>query len=118
MLLQKYGRPNEATPAKWHAEYKDFNAPLENGTAASSKPTKPTSTSAGANQEQGQVADIAKLPSEPQSSRVKEEDDSKKRKRHDGETEEERTERKRKKQEKKERRKSKSKKEESEEDSP
>ncbi|KAJ8613095.1 hypothetical protein MRB53_037147 [Persea americana] len=26
--LDKYGRPNEATPAKWNAEYKDLNAPL------------------------------------------------------------------------------------------
>jgi H/ACA ribonucleoprotein complex subunit 4 len=34
--LDKYGRPNEATPAKWNAEYKDFNAPLsaEDGTVA------------------------------------------------------------------------------------
>src|SRR5271168_811250 len=32
--LDKYGRPNEATPAKWNAEYKDFNAPLEEPEAA------------------------------------------------------------------------------------
>lgn len=25
--FQKYGRPNENTPAKWNAEYKDYNAP-------------------------------------------------------------------------------------------
>lgn len=33
--IQKYGRPNEATPAKWQAGYTDFNAPISsevNGT--------------------------------------------------------------------------------------
>ncbi|KAL8951851.1 MAG: hypothetical protein Q9222_002199 [Ikaeria aurantiellina] len=29
----KYGRPNEETPAKWSAEYEDFNAPAETGMA-------------------------------------------------------------------------------------
>jgi hypothetical protein len=45
--LDKYGRPNEATPAKWNTEYKDFNAPLEGSAPApvaeiaSSVPTLP-----------------------------------------------------------------------------
>ena len=32
--LDKYGRPNEATPAAWKSDYKDYNAPLEDQPAA------------------------------------------------------------------------------------
>ena len=34
--LDKYGRPNEATPSKWNTEYKDFNAPLDGSAPAPS----------------------------------------------------------------------------------
>merc|ERR1712093_687407 len=76
--LDKYGRANEATPAKWNNEYKDFNAPLE-GSAPAATPD----------------ADVSMI-----SNGV--EDGGKKRKRHEGETAEEKAERKRKKKEKKE----------------
>lgn len=93
--LDKYGRPNEATPAKWNSEYTDFTAPLEGTVSA---PIAETTT----------MSDVAAAP--PVNSATEEAlaitngsaDDSKKRKRHDGETAEEKAERKRKKKEKKE----------------
>ncbi|KAJ9300316.1 hypothetical protein DTO271G3_2433 [Paecilomyces variotii] len=115
--LDKYGRPNEATPAKWNNEYKDYNAPL--GTTEqpaaettskedvlSAPPVPPTGDTNG-------------VPSSPAGKMDVDEDDDekKKRKRHEGETPEERAERKRKKKEKKEkkeRRKSKQKEDDSE----
>lgn len=111
-VSQKYGRPNEATPAKWNAEYKDFNAPFENGVtlpAGQIEAAKPTTVASDESLE----TSAAQPPKESSS---KDEGDSKKRKRNEGETEEERAERKRKKKEKKEKRKSKSKKEDSGED--
>lgn len=97
--LDKYGRPNEATPAKWNTEYKDFNAPLDGSAAA---PVV----------EIASTEDVASLPAIPPSSATLDADVSmisngdgesgKKRKRHDGETAEEKAERKRKKKEKKE----------------
>jgi H/ACA ribonucleoprotein complex subunit 4 len=95
--LDKYGRPNEATPAKWNTEYKDFNAPLE-GVPQSS----PTIA------EKSSQEDVEAAPAVPAidadvsaiSNGVSE--NGKKRKRHEGETAEEKAERKRKKKEKKE----------------
>ena len=95
--MQKYGRPNEATPAAWSAEYKDYNAPLESvGGLKSSLP------------ETGTVSEIKDSPDDVkmedgQVSDVPVEVTQKKRKRHEGETPEERAERKRKRKEKKER---------------
>lgn len=110
-LTQKYGRPNEATPAKWQQDYTDFNAPLENGVAAQPKaettskkdvldapPIPPNATTAVA----VEIAAAAAAAQPPKENR-----DSKKRKRHDDETPEQKAERKRKKKEKKEKRKSK-----------
>ncbi|KAJ9197059.1 hypothetical protein DTO166G4_6826 [Paecilomyces variotii] len=115
--LDKYGRPNEATPAKWNNEYKDYNAPLgtteQPATETTSKedvlsapPVPPTGDTNG-------------VPSSPAGKMDVDEDndEKKKRKRHEGETPEERAERKRKKKEKKEkkeRRKSKQKEDDSE----
>ncbi|KAJ9273513.1 hypothetical protein DTO212C5_587 [Paecilomyces variotii] len=115
--LDKYGRPNEATPAKWNNEYKDYNAPLgtteQPATETTSKedvlsapPVPPTGDANG-------------VPSSPAGKMDVDEDndEKKKRKRHEGETPEERAERKRKKKEKKEkkeRRKSKQKEDDSE----
>lgn len=99
------------TPAKWNAEYQDFNAPLENGTTAapSGKPELPPAPTVTADAEAtiagAQVNQEAAPEAAPQPSA--EGADSKKRKRHEGETAEERAERKRKKKEKKEKRKSK-----------
>ncbi|KAI9837564.1 MAG: centromere/microtubule-binding protein cbf5 [Sarea resinae] len=114
--LDKFGRPNEATPAKWQNDYKDFNAPLKvdgieqpvaertsQADVLSAPPIPPVDT------EEASADITAKSPAQ---------DDGKKRKRHDGETAEEKAERKKKKKEKKEkkeRRKSQKKDESSEE---
>ena len=105
--VQKYGRPNEETPAKWNAEYKDFNAPLQNGTAAAPEvkaeiPPAPTITADAEAATAGAQVGV-EAPPEPAANDT----ESKKRKRHEGETPEERAERKRKKKEKKEKRKTK-----------
>ncbi|RAK72469.1 pseudouridine synthase CBF5 [Aspergillus fijiensis CBS 313.89] len=102
--LDKYGRANEATPAKWKSDYKDYSAPEE----TVSQPATESATN--------ENAASAEEPSSPQTKMEVDEDndEEKKRKRHEGETAEERAERKRKKKEKKEkkeRRKSKSKEE-------
>ena len=117
IFFQKYGRPNEATPAKWNKDYTDFNAPFENGTATLSSAVKPEKkvsndipmidTPAIESAEPKTVAaveDTAKAA-------VAEDGDTKKRKRHEDETPEQKAERKRKKKEKKEKRKSKGKEE-------
>ena len=97
--LDKYGRSNEATPAKWNTEYKDFNAPLD-GTAV------------GPVVESTSTEDFAASQAIPPSSATLDPDVSaisngvsesvKKRKRHEGETAVEKAERKRKKKEQKE----------------
>ncbi|KAL1984770.1 hypothetical protein VTN96DRAFT_8711 [Rasamsonia emersonii] len=112
--LDKYGRPNEATPAKWKNEYKDYNAPQEDTAAQQVAETTSKEEAVPA-----PAAPSNGAPSSPPSKMEVEEpkeDDKKKRKRHEGETPEERAERKRKKKEKKEkkeRRKSKQDKDES-----
>lgn len=89
--LDKYGRTNEATPSKWKSEYKDYNAPLEDGEQPVARP------------------EPVPAPAEESKTEADSPDDKKKRK-HEGETAEEKAERKKKKKEKKdkkERRKSK-----------
>lgn len=98
--LDKYGRPNEATPAKWNTEYKDFNAPLEGAPVAASEPA-----AAPAEEEPSVDADVSMMSVD--------DDNDKKRKRHEGETAEEKAERKKKKKEKKEKKSKKEKKEDS-----
>jgi H/ACA ribonucleoprotein complex subunit 4 len=93
--LDKYGRPNEATPAKWNAEYKDFNAPLEGSEAAPLAEKTTTSDVAAAPAIPPVDADVSMISNGSA-------DASKKRKRHEGKTAEEKAERKRKKKEKKE----------------
>ena len=109
--LDKYGRPNEATPAAWNAGYTDFNAPADGAGTAAAPPKA----------EKADPADVKAAPGIPPTLRdagdadeemedavrdeaapVKEGDDmQKKRRKHDGETAEEREERKRRKKEKK-----------------
>ncbi|KAL2003887.1 hypothetical protein VTN02DRAFT_1736 [Thermoascus thermophilus] len=113
--LDKYGRPNEATPAKWQNEYKDYNAPAEENATqrpaeSPSKVDAPAVPPTPSNGAPSSPADKMEVDE------TKEDDGKKKRKRHEGETPEERAERKRKKKEKKEkkeRRKSKQDKDES-----
>lgn len=98
--LDKYGRPNEATPAKWNNDYKDFNAPLDGSAPAPAQikaaeeveATKPTESSPAPS---AAAADVSMISNGA-------EDGGKKRKRHEGETAEEKAERKKKKKEKKE----------------
>lgn len=90
--LDKYGRANEATPAKWKSEYKDYNAPLD-GTEEQPAAAAPSEAPASAPEEAESPNTEAEADAD---------DDKKKRKRHDGETAEEKAERKRKKKEKKE----------------
>ncbi|KAF4958218.1 hypothetical protein FGADI_2590 [Fusarium gaditjirri] len=88
--LDKYGRPNDATPAKWSSEYKDFGTSDASAAAAAAAPSK-------ASEAEDTPMEEAATPSSPAA------DDSKdkKRKKHDGETAEEKAERKRRKAEKK-----------------
>ncbi len=85
--LDKYGRPNEQTPAKWNNGYKDFNAPLEQTTPMT------VDSKVGEVNEAEEVGDVSMMSVD--------DDASKKRKRHEGETAEEKAERKKKKAEKK-----------------
>lgn len=96
LSFQKYGRPNENTPAKWQSEYKDYNVPLEMQRA-------PEVSESASKKDDSTLA-----PNEKPSGAVDEEktNDDKKRRKHEGETAEERAERKRRKKEKKEKRKS------------
>lgn len=98
--LDKYGRPNEATPAKWNSEYTDFNAPLDGSVATpvaeiTSKADVMAAPALSPVDADTSIADVSMI-----SNGV--EDSGKKRKRHEGETAEEKAERKRKKKEKKE----------------
>jgi H/ACA ribonucleoprotein complex subunit 4 len=101
--LDKFGRTNEATPAKWTQGYKDFGAEAPEGAASTS--AAPAQAEAAAPEKEAESA-----PAEE-----KGDEDKKKRKKHDGETADEKAERKRLKKEKKEKRKSKGK--EAEDDS-
>src|SRR4051794_5416867 len=92
--LDKFGRPNEATPAKWNQSYKDFNepadAPASTEAAAEATPRRP----------EREAEPVSEKKAEPA---AEEESDKKKRKtKHEGETPEEKAERKRQKKEKKE----------------
>lgn len=87
--LDKYGRPNEATPAKWTDSYKDFSAAGQ----AAEKPTEAASAELPKAVAPAAVVAEAEAP--------KEESKDKKRKKHDGETADEKAERKRRKAEKK-----------------
>ncbi|KAG9246232.1 pseudouridylate synthase family protein [Calycina marina] len=96
--LDKYGRPNEATPAKWIEEYKDFGAPAPDdgsATVAAIKAPDPVLQITEKEDAEPVDADVSMISGAGEES-------GKKRKRHEGETAEEKAERKRKKKEKKE----------------
>lgn len=85
--LDKFGRPNDATPAKWTSEYKDFSMPDASAAAAAAAPADKV--------EETTVEAMVVAPATPG------DDGDKKRKKHDGETPDEKAERKRRKAEKK-----------------
>lgn len=83
--LDKFGRTNDSTPAKWTSEYKDYSATDASAAAAAAAPTPVK-----------KVEEVS-APATP----VADDSDKKKRKKHDGETPDEKAERKRRKAEKK-----------------
>ncbi|KAH7033507.1 centromere/microtubule-binding protein cbf5 [Microdochium trichocladiopsis] len=90
--LDKFGRPNEQTPAKWTTEYKDLHAPAGDAATPAAAPAADVSMTEAPTPSKPVVAE-AETPAG--------DDDKKKRKKHDGETAEEKAERKRRKAEKK-----------------
>ena len=101
--LDKFGRPNDATPAKWTSEYTDYSAAAQAATTNGQAPAE----SAPSTQE---VPPAAAAPAADEGQG----EEKKKRKKHDGETPEEKAERKRRKKEKKAAKKGKSGKDEDE----
>lgn len=101
--MQKYGRPNEATPAKWKSDYEDFNAPLDGTVAAPRDETTSKEDVLAAPAVAPTNGDVS-LPDAPAVGGAGDSgsDSTKKRKRHEGETHEERAARKQRKKEKKE----------------
>ncbi|MCJ1449111.1 MAG: centromere/microtubule-binding protein cbf5 [Stictis urceolatum] len=100
--LDKYGRPNEATPAAWQASYKDFNAPL-NAAVSNSEGTAAAPPALTTRSEDVLAAPAVAPTGEVEVDPVtKNGNGEKKRKKHEDESPEERAERKRKKKEKKE----------------
>ncbi|KAI1330199.1 putative rRNA pseudouridine synthase, partial [Xylariaceae sp. FL0255] len=93
--LDKFGRANEQTPAKWTSEYKDYSAPAASDAAAPAAAADVSMTEAPA------AATPAKSVVSNGDEPVAADDDKKKRKKHEGETPEEKAERKRRKAEKK-----------------
>ncbi|KAL2179227.1 pseudouridine synthase [Thermothelomyces heterothallicus CBS 202.75] len=91
--LDKYGRPNEATPAKWTQSYTDYSAPDVAAAASSAAPAAADAPAAEA------ASPEKKAESAPEE---RADEEKKKRKKHEGETPEEKAERKRLKKEKKE----------------
>lgn len=93
--LDKFGRPNDATPAKWTSDYKDFSV---SDTSAAAAAAAPATTS---------IPVLPSTPSKEADTKMNDaetpagDEDKKKRKKHDGETAEEKAERKRRKAEKK-----------------
>lgn len=96
--LDKYGRPNEETPAKWNSEYKDFNAPSDGKIVLPiATPTKEDNTEPSISA----VTPVAPAMDADVSMMSHDVDSDKKRKRHKGETSEEKSERRKIKKEKK-----------------
>ncbi|KAI0408035.1 pseudouridine synthase [Xylaria palmicola] len=92
--LDKFGRANEQTPAKWTAEYKDYTAPAESAAAADVSMSEAPAIDITATTTTAEATESTK--ESPAA-----DEDQKKRKKHDGETPEEKAERKRRKAEKK-----------------
>lgn len=93
--LDKFGRPNESTPAAWTSSYKDFGPPAGESTEAAPVADVTMSEAPAA------AAAPAPAPAAEKEEKPAADEDKKKRKKHDGETAEEKAERKRLKAEKK-----------------
>lgn len=100
--MQKHGRANQNTPAKWNAEYTDYGPPAQSDEAAAT-PSKPAPDAAVPGSDDAMEAASEQLIVEAMQSDAGAQDEKKDRKRkHEDETAEERAERKRKKKERKE----------------
>ena len=89
--LDKYGRPNDATPSKWTSEYQDFSMADASTVAAAAADATPKKTTVE------ETTTVTTMEVDQPS----DDGDKKKRKKHDGETPDEKAERKRRKAEKK-----------------
>lgn len=98
--LDKFGRPNEATPSKWTSGYQDYSAAGQQAIEA------PPAKAEGGEPMAVEPAEAAPTPAKKTEENGAEEKDAKRKKKHDGETPEEKAERKRRKKEKKAARKS------------
>ncbi|ERS95773.1 centromere/microtubule-binding protein CBF5 [Sporothrix schenckii ATCC 58251] len=95
--LDKFGRTNEATPAKWTAGYVDYNKPLEDGAAVPATPAKVAEV-----KEDKEDKEDKEMTTPATAAKSDDKDKEKKRKaKHGDETAEEKAERKRRKAEKK-----------------
>ncbi|KAG6109363.1 centromere/microtubule-binding protein cbf5 [Claviceps humidiphila] len=92
--LDKFGRPNDSTPAKWTTEYKDFNSADASAAAAAAAPAAPATPAAAK-----KADDDTKM--EDATPAAAEDGDKKKRKKSEAETPDEKAERKRRRAEKK-----------------
>ena len=110
--LDKFGRPNENTPAKWQDAYTDFNRndvaitikdePAVEDIAAAAQSAVPPNEPFAPPAVGEQAVAAATAAVDAAEAIVADDKKDKKRKKHDGETEEEKAERKRRKAEKKE----------------
>ncbi|KAJ9652798.1 centromere/microtubule-binding protein cbf5 [Neophaeococcomyces mojaviensis] len=112
----KYGQPNEKTPAKWNAEYQDYNAPAD--PSANDGPGGPLTSGPAGTAETTSRADVLSAPPVAPTGEIADQDagvpanphmngddstkEKKRKSKHEGETPEEKAERKRRKKEKKE----------------
>ncbi|KAI0205240.1 pseudouridine synthase [Astrocystis sublimbata] len=94
--LDKFGRANEQTPAKWTSEYKDYTAPADSTAAPAADVTMAEAPAVEVTTTTTTVETTTTGEDAPAA-----DDDKKKRKKHEGETAEEKAERKRRKAEKK-----------------
>lgn len=94
--LDKFGRANEQTPAKWTTEYKDYAAPADSAATPAADVTMSEAPTVDVT-----AAPAAAEPTANGQEAPAADEDKKKRKKHDGETSEEKAERKRRKAEKK-----------------
>jgi len=90
--LDKYGRPNDATPAKWTSGYQDYSVTDTNAAAAAAATVVETPK-----KDEG----VTQMEVVAVETPATEDGDKKKRKKHEGETPDEKAERKRRKAEKK-----------------
>ncbi|KAH8909162.1 putative rRNA pseudouridine synthase [Coniochaeta sp. PMI_546] len=91
--LDKFGRPNEATPSKWTSGYQDYSAAGQQAIEAPPAQTEGEPMAVEPTE--------APTPAKKTEEAGAEEKDAKRKKKHDGETPEEKAERKRRKKEKK-----------------